>query len=359
MTIEFNRDAGTIENFHKNNDGYLEIGVVTGLPNKVLDYGDRKETISLDALKSVETLKTLVGKPLTINHPNVAINATNRKKYEVGVFLQNTRLNNDGVPIADALITDADTIKKIVDGEITHVSMGYYADKKLNKDGIFEQLNRNYNHGALLDSANVPRAGSESKLFLQKDSLELELVEKNSNEEADAQTEKTANADTDKKTTTITNTVNLGELKESQIANGDLTSTNSDSTTNKRPIENKPQTSESNQKSSMQLDAKEIANRVELISEWKSVLDEEGVSINYDADTTTIKKQILSCYYPKEVLNQLNQDSIGGFWLGFVSEHYIKRENERKAKNINKDSANGVNYDADTLRSEYVKLICG
>ena len=110
------------------------------------------------------------------------------------------------------------------------------------------------------------------------------------------------------------------------------------------------------------MDAKSIADKVELISEWKSVLEEEGISVDYNADVKDIKKQILGCYYQPELMSQLNVDSVDGFWLSFVTEHYNKREQERQERRqINADSTNGINMDFDSyqhkLRQEYVKLL--
>ena len=358
---EFNKDTGKILNYTKNDEGYLTLGVVTGVPDKILEYGDRKETITKDALTSKETLATLSGKPVTENHPNVAINASNRKKYEVGVFLNDTNINKDGLPVTSAIITDDAIIKKVEAGEITHVSMGYYSDKQLNSDGVYVQLNRNYNHGALLTKENAPRAGMESKLYLQNDSLEL--VDFDSNEEDEKEVNKDSNI--------IENKPNLQGLTESvqqeQNASGISDAKSPNKSPNRRPNikdgqKTDTQTKSTNSSNTPQMDAKAIADKVELISEWKTVLEEEGISINYNADAKDIKKQILSCYYQPELMSQLNTDSIDGFWLSFVTEHYTKREQERQERRqINADSTNGINLDFDSyqqkLRQEYVKLL--
>ena len=351
--VEFNRDSGKIKNFERTPEGYLKAWIPVGVANKILEYGDRKETIQLDALTSDKTANTIVGKPVTLNHPPSAINASNYKKYAIGSFLQEHNTDNNVVYHA-AIITDTEVADKIESGEYKYVSSGYYSNKKLNTDGILEQLDRSYNHGSILTPENQPRAGEESKIFLQKDSLDL--------------TEKVGEIQPNKDSEVISNEINIAELTEDSTAsNHNVISPTPDNqekaSTNKRPSINKassekPATNESNK--SMNIDAKEIADRVELISEWKSILSEEGVSINYDSTTKEIKKQILSCYYPKELLNGLNVDSIDGFWLSFVTEHYEKRETERQTKKqINKDSKNPLNYDANSLRQEYVKIVSG
>lgn len=355
MTVEFNKDTGKILNYKKNNEGYLTLGVATGVPDKILEYGDRKEIINKDALTSKETLTTLAGKPVVINHPSVAINASNRRKYEVGVFLNDTNINKEGIPVTSAIITDSETIKKIETGELTHVSMGYYADKQLNTDGVYIQLNRNYNHGALLTKENAPRAGENSKLFLQNDSLTL--TDFDSTEE-----EKSSESEANKDSQTITNKVDLQGLKE-EVSNASGISNKGENNSNKRPTETTEEKTTAQQTTQLpQMDAKAIADKVELISEWKSVLEEEGVSINYNADSREIKRQILGCYYQPELMRQINTDSVDGFWLSFVTEHYSKREKERQEKHLlNSDSQDGINLDFNDyqqkLRQEYAKLV--
>ncbi|NJL07792.1 MAG: hypothetical protein HC900_05655 [Methylacidiphilales bacterium] len=178
-------------------------------------------------------------------------------------------------------------------------------------------------------------------------------------------TEKVEKTEPNKDSEVISNQINIAGLTEDGTTSNHNVISSPDiqekSSTNKRPSikkdsSEKPASNESNSNKSMNVDAKEIADRVELISEWKSILSEEGVSINYDSTTKEIKKQILSCYYPKELLSGLNVDSIDGFWLSFVTEHYEKRETERQTKKqLNKDSKNPLNHDANNLRQEYVK----
>lgn len=352
--VEFNRDSGKIKNFERTPEGYLKAWIPVGVANKILEYGDRKETIQLDALTSDKTANTIVGKPVTLNHPPSAINASNYKKYAVGSFLQEHNTDNNVVYHA-VIITDSEVADKIESGEYKYVSSGYYSNKKLNADGILEQLDRSYNHGSILTPENQPRAGEESKIFLQEDSLDL--------------TEKVEKTEPNKDSEVINNKINISGLTEDSTTSNHNVISSPDiqekSSTNKRPPikkdnSEKPASRESNPNKSMNVDAKEIADRVELISEWKSILSEEGVSINYDSTTKEIKKQILSCYYPKELLNGLNVDSIDGFWLSFITEHYEKRETERQTKKqLNKDSKNPLNHDAESLRREYVKIVSG
>jgi hypothetical protein len=357
---EFNRDSGKIKNFERTPEGYLKAWIPVGVADKILNYGDRKEIINLDSLTNEKTTNSLVGKPITLNHPPAAINSTNHRKYAVGTFLQEHNTDNNVVYHA-AIITDEDVANKVETGELKYVSSGYFSDKKPNTDGTIQQLNRSYNHGSILTPENQPRAGEMSKIFLQTDSLDLtELNLSDAAPQIDSEV--------------VENKSNLQGLTESDSLSCDATSSletesiteTTKSNTNKRPkTENKTVTTESKtgtikDEKTMKVDAKEIASRVELISEWKQLLTEEGVSINYDSSTAEIKKQILSCYYPKELLSGLNLDSIDGFWVGFVTEYYEKREGERREKRqINQDSKNSPNCDAKSLREEYVRIISG
>lgn len=70
----------------------------------------------------------------------------------------------------------------------------------------------------------------------------------------------------------------------------------------------------------MNVDADEIKNRTELLVNWLPVLKEHNKTIDYNLDSNNLKKLILSCYYPENVINQLNQDAVlSGFWLNFTA----------------------------------------
>lgn len=69
------------------------------------------------------------------------------------------------------------------------------------------------------------------------------------------------------------------------------------------------------------LDSNEVAKRTELLVKYSGVLKEKNKAIDYNLDSSQIKKAILSCFYPDEIVNQLNVDSgvLDGFWLNFIA----------------------------------------
>ena len=86
----------------------------------------------------------------------------------------------------------------------------------------------------------------------------------------------------------------------------------------------------------------DIAERVELLTTWKTILEENSLAIDYQSDSNSIKRQILSIYYPDNTIKSLNDDAVlKGFWLNFVSNNDTK-ENDKKIPTkipLNFDSA--------------------
>lgn len=106
-----------------------------------------------------ESLASFNGKPITFGHPNIPakggmIDATSWTQYAKGT-VQNVRQEGNLVK-ADLLITDANTIKQVLDHGIRKLSCGYRSEIKVIEDGLVEQCNIIGNHLALVTN---PRAG--------------------------------------------------------------------------------------------------------------------------------------------------------------------------------------------------------
>lgn len=99
-----------------------------------------------------ETLESLQGKPVTIDHPDDLVNPENWRELAKGTA-QNIRRGEReqaDLILADLLITDAEAIKYVEGGELRQISVGYDADYEHLGDGRGKQTNIIGNHIALV-----------------------------------------------------------------------------------------------------------------------------------------------------------------------------------------------------------------
>ena len=99
---------------------------------------------------SPQTLASFENKPITVEHPDVDVNSQNYKDYSVGFVRdvhQGKGPNGEDVILGTLVITDAQTIKEIEDGEHTDLSCGYDCD--INDEQNPQQTNIRGNHVAL------------------------------------------------------------------------------------------------------------------------------------------------------------------------------------------------------------------
>lgn len=98
---------------------------------------------------SASTLASFENKPIVVEHPDEDVNAENHNKYAVG-FARDIRrgvVDGQDVMLATIVITDAQTIEEIENGEHTDLSCGYDCD--INDDEHPCQRNIRGNHIAL------------------------------------------------------------------------------------------------------------------------------------------------------------------------------------------------------------------
>lgn len=95
------------------------------------------------------TLASFENKPITVEHPDEDVNSNNYKDYAVGFVRDVRRGTFEGQPvvIGNLVITDAQTIEEIENGEHTDLSCGYNCDI-LDEDNP-QQRNIRGNHVAL------------------------------------------------------------------------------------------------------------------------------------------------------------------------------------------------------------------
>lgn len=119
-----------------------------------LDYNSHKQIVESDVLFATDSINSLVGKPITLEHPPSAIsNLDERQKYAVGTVLQEIVKEQDDTGVeyltAASLIWDKPVIKMILDGEISDLSAGYLVTKEKINDSTYRQVSREYNHIAI------------------------------------------------------------------------------------------------------------------------------------------------------------------------------------------------------------------
>jgi hypothetical protein len=143
-------------------------------------YRDPKEVFDS------ESMETIVGKSLTITHPDEMVNPENWKNLEVGQVLSATR--SDDFLAGDIIVKDKKTINFIKDsvkqGKPIELSCGYNAVLTQDK-GTFDgkeydgqQKSIRYNHIAIVPKG---RAGNEVKLLIDSIGVKRMKVKFNDN----------------------------------------------------------------------------------------------------------------------------------------------------------------------------------
>jgi len=180
MTIPFER---TTEGFLRGRAIVTSIGVFT---YKRADGTIQRELRLPEEVFSSLTLKSMMLKPVTLNHPTELVTADNADKLQVGSLGDNPSRTTqwhdtpydevtDGINCAiDMIITKKDAIDAVLNGKQA-LSMGYTCDLEMAEPGAswcgveydFIQRNIRYNHCAIVDSA---RAGDNAKIELRVDS---------------------------------------------------------------------------------------------------------------------------------------------------------------------------------------------
>ena len=148
---------------------------------------DGKVTVmrSADSLFAPETIASLEGKPVCLEHPPGAemFDANTWKNFIKGVMLHVAPGSgaDAGCLVADLLIYDKDAINAIMSGEATELSLGYFSEVKDAGGGIGVESPLQGNHVALVprgrcgsicavkDSATNQTATGDKMSFFKKD----------------------------------------------------------------------------------------------------------------------------------------------------------------------------------------------
>lgn len=168
-----------VKNYRKLPDGSLMAWLRVARTGE-LSYGDHKQYVPPNTLFDNNSMRTLVGVPVTLEHPpGMILSLSDRQKYSVGTVMQEVvQETHDGNPTgyltASALIWDEGTIRALEQGNFREVSSGYFAATEPMQDSdVVKQVQRNYNHIALTQSG---RAGSEVKILMDTKESVAELV---------------------------------------------------------------------------------------------------------------------------------------------------------------------------------------
>jgi hypothetical protein len=142
-----------------------------------------KELRLPDEVFNADSMESLKMKPITMDHPNMAVTADTIKNVQVGMT-GTVPVNGDNIYLAiDMIITDTDTIKEIKAGK-NFLSCGYSCDVEsvtgrwlgMEYDAI--QKNIRYNHVSIVDA---PRAGETAKIRIDHmdavDAIQVETTE--------------------------------------------------------------------------------------------------------------------------------------------------------------------------------------
>lgn len=100
-----------------------------------------------------ETIASLLGKPVTNDHPDEDVTPENWKELALGTAINIRRGEGayDDLLIGDLLVTDKEGIKEILENNKIEISLGYDADYEEVRPGVGRQLNIICNHIALVD----------------------------------------------------------------------------------------------------------------------------------------------------------------------------------------------------------------
>lgn len=170
-------DRADLSGVEQTAEGYLRIPARVAKPG-LLRYPSGTELVPESALTDAEFLRSLEGKPVTLEHPPGPLTPATVGQYRVGTVLPPVEYR-DGYVWATLQIEDADAIRAVTDGGVVEVSPGYAVDLDPTPGtdpvlGAYDRVQvkrRAGNHVALTRRA---RGGRDIRLDLRRDSQILE-----------------------------------------------------------------------------------------------------------------------------------------------------------------------------------------
>jgi hypothetical protein len=341
---EYCVDSQPIGNWEETEEGYIKLWISVAVANKDLEYfhedgTKRIEYIDENDLFDPESLKTAIAKPFTINHPPEPVLINNHRKYSHGTTLQEI-INDSGRLTVASVITDPDTCQKIKSKEIKYTSSAYRALKIPQDDGRLKQTKRRYNHFALLTDDNQPRAGIDSCIILDSKGNEPMTTQEN----------------TPATTTTHETEINQPTMKEMfdaitglgeaiKTALGSVPSTATVPVPVTENVDSKNETTNATENIDSKSETKEC---VRLWSEWKSIVEMNNKTVDFNLDSEGVKRLVLSCFYDEAIVKKLDTtQKLDGFWLNFEANKDSFKKTKKTTKN---------NQDAEDPRERFIRL---
>ncbi len=166
---EFRVDRSPIEKTHKTDEGYIKGSPVVTRTGVFL-YDDGKggiirELRHPDDVFKADSLESLKGIPVTLNHPEDLVSVKNAQELQKGYTGDDVKRDGDNLRVNVTVTTD-DATGAIESGK-DQLSLGYYVDL-VDESGIYNgerydkrQTNIIYNHLAIVD---VARAGAVANI---------------------------------------------------------------------------------------------------------------------------------------------------------------------------------------------------
>lgn len=158
-------DTGEIQSYRETPEGFLDLyctfSKVGDLKYQYVDGSEITETLTADELFNSDSLATITGKPITLNHPPDWVTAENAKEYSRGATGTRVITKEDTAQVV-ASIHDKELIELIKNKKARQVSVGYTTDVVKKDDGKFYQTARKYNHLAVLTTDG--RAGDRVRV---------------------------------------------------------------------------------------------------------------------------------------------------------------------------------------------------
>jgi hypothetical protein len=127
-------------------------GYEVGITDQKVVYVRREEQDVFDE----ESMNSIKGKPVTLNHPDEMVNSKNFKDYVVG-FIDEVWRDGDNI-VGVIVIQDEKAIQAVEQGELKDLSLGYTAKLVPIADGQFKQQNIVINHLAIVSSGRAKNA---------------------------------------------------------------------------------------------------------------------------------------------------------------------------------------------------------
>ena len=163
-------DTGTVTKVDRSKEGFLiarGVATRTGVfPYRNPDGSIRRELRHPDDVLAAESLQTLAGKPLTLEHPPGLVTPANFEQYSVGSVNNRVHVVGDGLVEVVFNVHRKDAIEDVESGAKRQLSCGYRCDV-IEEKGVYNgepydyrQVGHQYNHLAIVERARAGEIAS-------------------------------------------------------------------------------------------------------------------------------------------------------------------------------------------------------